>query len=142
MTAPYYRQRPNELHEPQTPPKAEEKLGELSDAVEQAAGILAEARDAETEAQEAYDDAYVAAVGSPDCPVPGDTANGRRVTVGQREDWITVQVREHKRILERAKNARRKAEDRLRVVSKQASVQQTRTKSVTESYGRTGSRPW
>ncbi|HUY47879.1 MAG TPA: hypothetical protein VMV92_19460 [Streptosporangiaceae bacterium] len=141
MSTSYYDPEFSPAREPQTPPQAEAKLDALSDAVEQAAYVLASARDAEAQAQEAYDDAYFDAVQSSDCPVPG-IYEGKRVTVGQRDDWITVQLREHKRLLERAKNTRRKAADRFRVVREQASHQQTRTKSVTESYRGTGRQPW
>ena len=141
MSTSYYDPSAGQRHEPQTPPAAEAKLDALSDSVADAGALLAAARDAEMQAQEAYDDAYIEAVKSPDCPVPG-ICDGKRVTVSQRADWITVQLQEYKRVLERAKNTRRKAADRFRVVREQASHQQTRTKSVTESFRGTGRAPW
>ena len=128
-------------HDPMTPPGAEAALQSYSDALEEAGKLLAAARNAELEAEEARDSARRRAQLSPACPAAG-VHNGVRVTVAYVTAWIEEQVKDEERAYKLAKVARQAASDHLRKVGKQGSFQQTLTKSVSAAYQGTGPEPW
>ena len=127
--------------DPQTPPGAERDLQSYSDALEEAGELLAAARNAELDAEEARDSARRRAQMSPDCP-PAGVFNGVRITVAYVAAWVEDQIADEERAYRLAKVARQAASDHLRKVGKQGSFQQTLTKSVGNAYLATGSEPW
>ena len=129
-------------HDPQTPIGAEAALQALSEALERGRVGLAQASDAEVEAELARDAARRALVLSDECPRAG-VFGGVRVTVAERDAWIDDRIVDEERAFRLAKAAREAAEKYLSVVGKQLSAQQSINRSVGQGYGTsTGSGRW
>ena len=120
-----------------TPPGAEARLESYRDALEEATKALAEARNAELEAEEARDTAVRRAQLSPDCP-PVGVFDGVRITVAYQKAWVEDQAKDEQRAYREARVARQAAQAHLRKVEKQGGFQQSITASVRESYRGTG----
>ena len=116
-----------------TPVGAEGRLEEYQDALEKAGTELAEAADAETDAELDRDAARDRLLLSPDCPKCG-TFDGVRVTVAERDAWVNSQIVDFEREYRHAKRARERAEGRLRILERQGGIQQSITASVREGY--------
>ena len=129
-------------HDPQTPLGAETALQAFSEALERARVGLAQASDAEVEAELARDAARRKLMFTEECPRAG-VFGGVRVTVAERDAWIDDRIVDEERAFRLAKAAREAAEKYLSVVGKQLSAQQTLSKSVGQGYGNsTGSGRW
>ena len=126
-------------HDPATPPGAEAALMTLSEALEQARRALAEASDAEVDAELARDAARRTWLLSDECPRAG-VFDGVRTTVAQVEAWVGDRIQDQERSYRLAKARREAAEKYLSVVGKQLSAQQSISKSVGSSYMGTGGR--
>jgi hypothetical protein len=124
-----------------TPPGAEARLGDYRDALEQAGKDLAEAADAETDAELARDAQRDRLLLSPDCPKCG-TFEHVRVTVAERDAWVNSQIVDLEREYRHKKRARERAEGRLRILERQGGIQQSITASVREAYRGTNGRQW
>lgn len=124
-----------------TPKGAEDRLEGYQEALEQAGKDLAEAADAETDAELARDAARDALLLSPDCPKCG-TFDHVRVTVAERDAWVNSQITDLEREYRHKRRARERAEGKLRILERQAGIQQSVTRSVGESYRGTNARPW
>ena len=136
MTSPY------RGHDPETPPGAEAALQEFSDALESARKALKAARDAEVTAQEAHKAALRRTRLSPECPKAG-VFDGVRVTVAYVNDWVEDQCADEEMEWLLARAARQAASDHLRTLSKQGSIQQSISNSVSQSYRQSsGSGRW
>ena len=136
MTSPYY---PGSLpqHDPDTPPGAEAKLESYRDALDGAMEALRDARDAEVDAKNARDAARRRAQFDSLCPKVG-VFDGIRTTAAYQTAWIEDQIVDEEHAYQVAKMARQAAYDHLDTLSKQGSIQQTVTKSVSDSYRGTG----
>lgn len=124
-------------YDPDTPPGAEAALQSLSGQLDIARDGLREARNAEVEAEAAYRAAHRAALLSEECPKVG-VFDGVRTTVAQRDAWVDSQVAEKELMWKIAQATRKAAADHLRTLRDQASVAQSITASVRESYRGTG----
>jgi GAF domain-containing protein len=124
-----------------TPPGAEARLESYRDELDKAAKALADARNAELDAEEARDAARREAQLSDTCP-PVGVFEGRRTTVAYQKAWIEDRVKDEERTYREAKVARQAASDHLRKVGKQGGFQQSLTASVRESYRGTNGRQW
>lgn len=120
-------------HDPETPPGAEAGLASYRDDLGHARQMLREARDAELVAKSARDTARRRAQLSPDCPKVG-VFNGVRTTVAYAQAWIEEQVGDLEDAYQAAKVARQAASDHLRTLGEQGSIQQSISKSVSDSY--------
>lgn len=120
-----------------TPPGAESRLEAYRDALEEATHALADARNAELEAEEARDAALRKAQLSPDCP-PVGVFDGVRITVAYQKAWVAEQAAGQELEYKRARVARQAAQAHLRKVEKQGGFQQSITASVREAYRGTG----
>ena len=123
------------------PPGAEARLEDYQAALEQAGKDLADAADAETDAELARDSARDSLLLDPACPKCG-TFDHVRVTVAERDAWVNSQITEQEREYRLAKRARERAENRLRILERQGGIQQSITRSVTETYRGTNGRQW
>ena len=117
-----------------SPVQIETKLRSLVNQLTQAQGALAQARDAETDAEVELKRERIRAAHSPQCPKP---ARGS-VTVAEREAWIDEQVAGAWEVHRRAVTAREIAQDHLRTLRDQASVVQSLGSSVRTAYGMAG----
>ena len=124
-------------HDPDTPPGAEAKLAAYSDQLDAARKMLREARDKELAAKEVRDARKRRAQFDPKCPKVG-VFDGIRTTAAYQTAWIEDQAAEEEHEYQLAKIARQAAYDHLDTLSKQGSIQQTVTKSVSDSYRGTG----
>ena len=125
--------------EPDTPPSAEATLQDLSDQMDVARQGLREARNAEVAAELAYKSALRAAVLSEECPKVGTyTEEGKRITVKDRDAWAESRVEDEELVWRIAKATRQAATDQLNILKAQASVGQSISSSVRESYRGTG----
>jgi hypothetical protein len=131
---------PYQGHDPQTPPGAEAALQSFSEALEPAQAELAEATDAETEAELAYENAKRALMLSDECPKIGAVVDGRRITVAYVDAWIGARTVTEEREWKFAKATAKAAAKRLAVIERQGSLQQSRSRSVAASYQGTGDR--
>ena len=128
-----------------TPPGAEARLEDYQAALEQAGKDLADAADAETDAELARDSARDSLLLDPACPKCGTfEQDGRRVriTVAERDAWVNSQITKQERDYRVAKRARERAENRLRILERQGGIQQSIARSVTETYRGTNGRQW
>lgn len=125
-------------HDPDTPPGAEAALQAFMDALTDAREVLAQAIDAEVEAQIVYETAEDAWTLSPECP----QVRRDEWTVAQRDAWVRSRVRDERAALLKAQAARKEASMFVRVLGQQLSGSQTRAKSVTASYLGTGRESW
>lgn len=141
MSTSYYDPSYNPEFEPQTPPAAEAKLQAYQAAMDAAVKALADARNAELEAEEARDAAKRRAQLSEECP-PVGVFGGKRTTVAFQKAWIEDQIQAEERAYKLAKVARQAASDHLRKLTKQGQFQQSITSSAREAYRGTGSRSW
>ena len=137
MTTSYEEWRTATPYNPATPPDAEAKLAAYSDALDKAQQDLETARNAEVEAEEDRDAARRRAQFDPKCPKVG-VFDGIRTTAAYQTAWIEDQAAEEEHEYQLAKIARQAAYDHLDTLSKQGSIQQTVTKSVSDSYRGTG----
>ena len=124
-----------------TPKGAESRLEGYQEALEQAGKDLAEAADAETDAELARDSARDSLLLDPNCPKCG-TFDHVRITVAERDAWVNSQIMEQERKYRLARRARERAENRLRILERQGGIQQSIARSVGESYRGTNARPW
>lgn len=117
---------------PLTPVEIEAKLRALVGALTTAQQTLADARDAET-------DAEIALMRARDevAQVAPKVTRGE-FTVGEREEFIATATRDEWETLRRAESRRKNAEDYLRVVRDQASVVQSLGASVRTAYQMAG----
>lgn len=121
--------------EPDTPPTAEETLQSLSDAMDVARQGLREARNLEVEAEHAYRSALRRFLLSEECPkVRSRREDGSQVTVAERDAWVADRVAQLELEWEIAKATRKAATDHLNTLRTQASVGQSITASVRETY--------
>ena len=118
-----------------TPPGAEARLEDYQGALEQAGKDLADAADAETDAELTRDSARDSLLLDPDCPKCG-TFDHVRVTVAERDAWVNSQITTLEREYRVAKRARERAENRLRILERQGGIQQSIAASVRETYTR------
>lgn len=124
-----------------TPKGAEDRLEKYQEALEQAGKDLADAADAETDAELARDSARDSLLLDDNCPKCG-TFDHVRVTVAERDAWVNSQITEQEREYRLAKRARERAENRLRILERQGGIQQSISRSIGQSYGGTNARPW
>jgi hypothetical protein len=116
-----------------TPPGAEARLEAYKAELEKAGLDLAEAADAETDAELARDAARDRLLLSPDCPRCG-TFDGVRVTVAERDAWVNSRIVDLEREYRHKRRARERAEGKLRILERQGGIQQSITASVRETY--------
>ena len=124
-----------------TPKGAEDRLEKYQEALGQAGKDLADAADAETDAELARDSARDSLLLDDNCPKCG-TFDHVRVTVAERDAWVNSQITEQEREYRLAKRARERAENRLRILERQGGIQQSITRSVTSAYQGTNGRQW
>jgi len=122
---------------PDTPPGAEAKLAAYSDQLDSARKALRDARDKELAAKEIRDAARRRFLFDSKCPKVG-VFDGIRTTVAYQTAWIEDRTASEDHDYQLAKMARQAAYDHLDTLSKQGSIQQTVTKSVSDSYRGTG----
>jgi len=128
-------------HDPQTPPGAEAALQSFSGALEPARRALADAADEEVEAELARDAARRYWLLSDECLKAG-VFDGVRVTVAERDAWVEEKIAGEERAFRLAREKRKAAAKALDVLGRQASYQQTISKSVGDSYRGTGGDRW
>lgn len=114
-------------HDPQTPPGAEAALQSFSDALEPA--------------RQARDAARRGWLLSDECPKAG-VFDGVRVTVAERDAWVEDRIAGEERTFRLAREKRKAAAKALDILGRQASYQQTISKSVGDSYRGTGGDRW
>jgi hypothetical protein len=131
---------PYQGHDPQTPPGAEAALQTFSDALEAGRLKLVAARDAEVVAKDAYRKAKRKALLSAECPKAAGP--NRTCTVAERDAWVEDQVADEELVYELAKTARVEANEHLKTLREQGSIQQSISKSVADSYRGTGGHRW
>lgn len=131
---------PYQGHDPQTPPGAEAALQTFSDALEAGRLALAAARDAEVVAKAAFRKAKRKLLLSPECPKAAGP--NRTCTVAERDAWVEDQVADEELAYELAKTARVEANEHLKTLREQGSLQQSISKSVADSYRGTGGHKW
>ena len=124
-----------------TPPGAEARLEDYQGALEQAGKDLADAADAETDAELTRDSARDSLLLDPACPKCG-TFDHVRVTVAERDAWVNSQITDLESEYRHKKRARERAENRLRILERQGGIQQSIARSVTETYRGTNGRQW
>jgi hypothetical protein len=137
MTSSYDQWQAATPYNPATPPDAEAKLAAYSDALDKAQEALTNTRNAEVDAEDERDAARRRAQFDPDCPQVG-VFNGVRTTVAYQTAWIEEQIKDKERKYRLAKAARQAASEHLKKLERQGSIQQTVTKSVSDSYRGTG----
>lgn len=125
---------PYQGHDPQTPPGAEAALEYFKDEMELARLELAEASDAEIDAELARDAAWREWELSDECPKVGAIIDDRRITVSYMKAWIGSRITAEEREYRRKKAARAAAAKRLDVLGRQAITQASIAKSVGTSY--------
>lgn len=135
MTSPY------QGHDPQEPPGAEAALTSFSDQLEAARLALAEKRDQEVQAKQAWSKAKRRARFSAECPRAG-TFDGVRVLKDDVDAWIDDQCADEELAYELAKTARQAAKDHHETLRTQGSLAQTLSKSVADAYRGTGGQRW
>jgi hypothetical protein len=120
-----------------TPPGAESRLQDYLDALEEATEALAEARNAELEAEEARDSRKREGQFHEDCPKVG-VKDGVRITVAYQKAWIEDYAKDEEHDFRVARATRQAAQAHLRKVEKQGGFQQSITASVRETYRNAG----
>jgi hypothetical protein len=121
-----------------TPPGAEDRIRELSGALEENEKALVDAADAELDAQGALDDAEARWRLDTACPVPG-VFDGKRVSVAYVDAWVTDKTTLERLGLRVARQRRQAAEKQRDRISRQLIAAQSIAKSVAETsraYGR------
>lgn len=119
-------------YEPLSPVAVEQKLRALVTEMTKAQQMLARARDAECDAEIALAKARDAVAKAAPKVTRGE------FTVGEREEFIEVAVRDEWEALRRAEKERKNSEDYLRIVREQASVVQTLARGVQQAYSMAG----
>lgn len=126
---------------PQTPPDAESALQSYSADLDDAVEKLAQARNAELEAEDARDKAKYEALLSDECP-PVGVFEGKRTTVAMQAAWVSREIAREESAYKAAKVVRQAASAHLDKLNSQRSIAQTISKSVAGSYAGTGTEPW
>jgi TRAP-type uncharacterized transport system substrate-binding protein len=102
---------------------------------------LAQARNAELEAEDARDKAKYEALLSDECP-PVGVFEGKRTTVAMQAAWVSREIAREESAYKAAKVVRQAASAHLDKLNSQRSIAQTISKSVAGSYAGTGTEPW
>lgn len=130
---------PYQGNDPGTPVGAEVALQEFSDSLDAARVALEKARNEEVAAKHARDAARRRATLSEECPRVARDA----FTVAYRDAWVDEQIVAEELDYDLARTARQAANEHLRTLREQGIIQQSITKSVSQSYGMsTGSGRW
>jgi len=120
---------------PDTPIGAEEELRRLSFDLDDARMKLRDARNAEVAREMAYRKARRAATLSAECPkVRRGHGSEPSVTVAERDAWVEQACEAEEFDLAIATATRQAAGDLLRTLQAQASIQQTVSRSVMDSF--------
>ena len=123
--------------DPQDPVAAEAALEYFKDEMELARLELADASDAEIDAELARDAARRAWELAEECPKVGAIVNERRITVAYVKAWCNSRITAEEREYRRKKAAREAAAKRLDVLGRQAITQASIAKSVGTGYNLT-----
>lgn len=128
-------------YEPDTPPRAEDRLDRLSAALEANEQALKVAADELLDAEDERDSAWRTAMLSDECPKTG-VFEGRRITVAERDAWVGEQIKTEERRVKEAQVKAKAAEAQRRKLEGQLRAAQSITASVRESYRGTGRPSW
>lgn len=120
-----------------TPPGAEDRIQELSDALEDNETALIAAADEELDAQGALDDAVIMWRLDETCPQAG-TVDGKRILASYVDAWVAAKTKPQRDALRVAKQRRQAAEKQRDRISRQLMAAQSIAKSVGEAYRGTG----
>lgn len=122
------------MRESLTPVDVEAKLRQAVTDLTQAQSDLRGARDAETDAELAYQSAHRRTLLSPECPPVRRDGH----TAAERDAWVTQQVEDEYATFRRAEARRKAAEDHLRTVREIASTVQSLGAMVRSAYQMAG----
>lgn len=121
---------PHAGYDPQTPPGAEARLQEYSDALDKAREQLQAARDTEVDADAAFKAAKRRWLLSPECP----KVRRNEWTVAERDAWVEDHCADEELAWMLARAKRQAAADHMKTVGKQGGFQQSIAGSVREQY--------
>jgi hypothetical protein len=127
------------VYEPDTPVKAEERLGQLMAALEVNEQALKDAYDEEMAAEEARDAAQRRALLSDECPAVG-VFGGRRTTVAMQEAWVADRIAGEEHAYRLAVQVRRAADAQRRRIEHQLRGAQSINRNASDAAYRAGGR--